>query len=114
MGITDFVFDTPEPVLIEKYVQSALQGIHDAGFTGDEQYIAAHSLGTVMVQDYLLKSPKLFKGQVMMGGSLMRNKRSNDNSTGLTFFDYPVPTLVLAGNKDGLYRITRNAESYWH
>ena len=86
-----------------------------AGFTGDEQYVAAHSLGTVMAQDYVLKkAPKLFKGMVMMGGSLMRDKRTNDNSTGLTYFDYPVPTLVLAGNKDGLYRITRNAESWWH
>lgn len=49
-----------------------------------------------------------------MGSGLLRDKRHNDNSTGHTVFDYKLPTLVFAGSKDGLYRITRNAESYWH
>lgn len=49
-----------------------------------------------------------------MGGSLLRSMRHNDNSTGLTIIDHPVPTLTIAGTKDGLYRISRNAESYYH
>lgn len=49
-----------------------------------------------------------------MGGSLQRNKYYNDNSTGNSVMTMNIPTLVLAGSRDGLYRISRNAESYFH
>ena len=49
-----------------------------------------------------------------MGGGILRTHRSNNNDTGLTHFDYPVPTLTICGTKDGLYRVTRAAEGYFH
>lgn len=48
-----------------------------------------------------------------MGSVLLRNTR-DINSKGETEFDYPVPTLSLVGEKDGLLRITRGAESHFH
>lgn len=48
-----------------------------------------------------------------MGSVLLRDTRAITES-GNTAFDYDVPTLTLAGDKDGLLRITRAAESYWH
>ncbi len=48
-----------------------------------------------------------------MGSVLLRNTRAI-NESGNTAFDYDVPTLTLVGDKDGLLRITRGAESYWH
>lgn len=48
-----------------------------------------------------------------MGSVLTRDTHSL-NSDGSTHFDYPVPTLTLGGTKDGLLRITRMAESYYH
>lgn len=44
----------------------------------------------------------------------MRTHRRNDNNTGLTLIDNKIPTLTIAGTKDGLYRITRAAEGYFH
>jgi len=44
----------------------------------------------------------------------MRMHRTNHNDTGLTSFDNLVPTMSILGTKDGLYRISRGAESYWH
>ena len=116
VGITNFVGSTPEPILMDHYMQETIKGVKSAGWTGDDIYVAAHSLGTVMAQDYIFNNTKtsIFKGQMMMGGSLARKYRQNNNATGLTEWHYPVPTLVLAGEKDGLYRISRNAESYWH
>lgn len=67
-----------------------------------------------MVQNYTFKNSGDIKGHVLMGGSLMRDKRTNNNSTGETHIDHPVPTLTIAGTRDGLYRITRNAEAYFH
>jgi hypothetical protein len=48
-----------------------------------------------------------------MGSVLTRDNHSL-NSDGTTHFDYTVPTLTLGGTKDGLSRITRVAEAYYH
>lgn len=48
-----------------------------------------------------------------MGSVLLRNKRAITES-GSTHFDYSVPTMTLLGEKDGLLRITRGAEAFWH
>jgi len=49
-----------------------------------------------------------------MGSGLARELRSNNNDTGLTGFNYNVPTLSIFGTKDGLFRVTRAAENYFH
>jgi hypothetical protein len=48
-----------------------------------------------------------------MGSVLTRDKRSIQDD-GTTHYDYDVPTLTIGGTKDGLMRISRVAESYWH
>lgn len=48
-----------------------------------------------------------------MGSVLLRSNHSI-NDDGSTHWDYDVPTLSLAGTKDGLLRISRVAEAYWH
>jgi len=58
------------------------------------------------------KSDKV-KAQILMGSTLTREHRSIQPD-GTTFFDYPVPTLTIGGTKDGLMRISRIAESFWH
>ena len=82
--------------------------------TGSELYLAAHSLGTVFSQTYVQSNPDKFDGLVLMGGGLLRGVRTNNNETGLTEINYDVPTLTIAGTKDGLYRVTRAAEGYFH
>lgn len=48
-----------------------------------------------------------------MGSVLTRDNR-DIQADGSTKYDYDVPTLTLGGTKDGLMRISRVAESYWH
>jgi len=48
-----------------------------------------------------------------MGSVLLRSNHSI-NDDGSTNWDYDVPTLSLAGTKDGLLRISRVAEAYLH
>lgn len=48
-----------------------------------------------------------------MGSTLSRDLRGIQTD-GKTFFDYPVPTLTIGGTKDGMMRISRIAESFWH
>ena len=113
VGIPEFVFDTPEPILIDHYFESALKDLRTAGFTGDNVFIAGHSLGGVMAQKYAKGKSDSIKGQVIMGSVLLRGTRSI-NDDGTTHIDYDVPTLTLGGTKDGLMRVSRLAESYWH
>lgn len=113
MGIPEFIFDTPEPILIDHYVSETLDKLKEAGFDGDNVFMAAHSLGGVFSQDYAKKNSDKIKGQFLMGSVLLRSTHSI-NDDGTTHFDYPVPTLTMGGTKDGLLRISRVAESYWH
>ena len=53
VGIPEFVFDAPEPVLIDHYVQDTIKELKKRGFTGDNIFMAAHSLGGVMSQNYV-------------------------------------------------------------
>lgn len=87
--------------------------MEEAGFTGDNILIAGHSLGGVMTQKYAKSNSDLIKGSILMGSVLLRDTHSI-NDDGTTHFDYPVPTLTLGGTKDGLMRVSRLAEAYWH
>jgi predicted alpha/beta hydrolase family esterase len=75
--------------------------------------LAAHSLGGVMAQKFSKDNSSLIKGQILMGSVLTRDNHSL-NKDGTTHFYYPVPTLTLGGTKDGLMRISRMAEAYYH
>ena len=48
-----------------------------------------------------------------MGSVLTRDQRSI-NADGTSHYDYKVPTLTIGGTKDGLMRVSRVAESFWH
>ena len=74
--------------------------------------IAGHSLGGVMTQMYAKDNSEI-KGQILMGSVLTRDRHSI-NDDGTTHFDYDVPTLTIGGTKDGLMRVSRLAEAYWH
>ena len=75
--------------------------------------LAGHSLGGVMAQNYAKAHFSEIKGQILMGSVLTRDKRQL-NDDGSTHFTQQVPTLTLGGTKDGLMRVSRLAEAYWH
>lgn len=109
----EFVFDAPEPVLIDHYVTKTIDELKKRGFTGDDIFIAAHSLGGVMSQQFVKSHSDLVKGQILMGSTLLRDTHSITDE-GKTLFDYSTPTLQVSGLKDGLLRISRGAEAFWH
>ena len=113
VGIPEFLFDAPEPVLIDHYVEDTISQLKKAGFSGDNIILAAHSLGGVMSQKYAKDHTDTIKGQILMGSVLTRDLHTL-NTDGSTHFNYPVPTLTIGGTKDGLMRISRMAEAYYH
>jgi hypothetical protein len=75
--------------------------------------MAGHSLGGVMAQKYTNGKNSGVKAQILMGSVLTRDNRSIQ-SDGTSKYNYNVPTLTIGGTKDGLMRISRVAESFWH
>lgn len=94
-------------------MKDAIDIFENAGFSGDNLFIAAHSLGGVMSQNFLQSSAAAFKGQILMGSVLRRDTRSIQED-GSTWFDFTTPTLTIGGTRDGLMRLTRVAESFYH
>jgi len=91
IGIPDFLFSTPNPKQIGKHIDSVMDKISSNGFTGDNWFMAAHSLGGVMTQDWLQKgkdSASMFKGQILMSSVLLRDRREIKKDDGKTQFDF--------------------------
>ena len=113
VGIPSFVSGSPDPVTIVGKVSDTVDALRQLGFQGDNIVMAGHSLGGVMSQGYTKTHGDTIKAQVLMGSVLTRDNRSIA-SDGHTVFDYDVPTLSITGSKDGLMRMSRAAESFWH
>jgi predicted alpha/beta-hydrolase family hydrolase len=112
IGIPQFPLKSPDPVSINIYVKSTLKDLIAAGFTGDNIMLAGHSLGGVMAQKYSAGNMSQIKGLITMGSTITRDNRKM-NKDGTTHINN-VPTLTIGGTKDGLMRISRIAESWYH
>jgi pimeloyl-ACP methyl ester carboxylesterase len=75
IGLPQFLFDKPEPILMDHYVSDTIKALRADGFTGDNILIAGHSLGGVMAQNYSGSNSDTIKGQFLMGSVLTRDKR---------------------------------------
>ena len=104
-GIPKFSLDTPEPLEIAAGIKRIIGSLTEAGMNTTKVFFAAHSLGGTILQDYLFSNREVGFAQVLMGSFLARMYR---NET------YPVPTLTIGGELDGLCRVTRIMESFYH
>lgn len=110
VSVPAFIGNIPEPLQFGSKMSSAMKQMHAAGLDESAPIaVLAHSLGGVFLQDYTFKC-KSCPVQILMGATLLRKYRNGSKGTG----DYPVPTLMLDGTLDGLMRVTRQAESFYH
>ena len=105
IGMPQYPLDTVEPLVIESGIQRVIKGMKSQGMNTSLLFLAGHSLGGAMLQDYVHSNPTGIKGQILMGSYLERKYK---NQT------YPTPTLTIGGELDGLSRVTRVMESYYH
>ena len=105
VGIPEFPLDMPEPLAISGSVDRILQSMLQSGMPKTAKlFFIAHSLGGIILQDYLAANPSLAAGQVLMGSFLLSKYRDTP---------YKVPTMTLGGEMDGLCRVTRIMEEYY-
>ena len=105
VGIPKFSLDTPDPLEIAECISRIMDSMHAAGMNTKKFFFAGHSLGGTVLQDYLFDSGETGFAQVLMGSFLERKYRN---------ISYPVATLTIGGELDGLCRVTRIMESFYH
>eukprot|EP00300_Choanocystis_sp_HF-7_P001351 c11092_g1_i2.p1 GENE.c11092_g1_i2~~c11092_g1_i2.p1 ORF type:complete len:597 (+),score=103.96 c11092_g1_i2:1-1791(+) len=107
VGLPSSPLDTPNPETLPKAISQILDQMYTAGLPKDAILLyGGHSLGSIMVQIYVEAHAPNATALVLSGGFLARKYFAND---------FPVPTLTIGGELDGLARVTRvGAESYYN
>ena len=105
VGIVECLLDLPAPLDVSEGVSRILSTMKSSGMTATSVFFAGHSLGGMALQDYLYNDVKDAPGQMLLGSFLLRRYRN---------VTYPVPTMTIGGELDGLARVTRIMEEYYH
>ena len=105
VGIVECPLDLPAPLEVSVGVNRILSTMRSSGMTATSVFFAGHSLGGAALQDYLYSDVKSAPGQILLGSFLLRKYRNES---------YPVPTITIGGELDGLARVTRIMEEYYH
>ncbi|GMI36778.1 hypothetical protein TeGR_g4623, partial [Tetraparma gracilis] len=80
----------------------------------DFNFFGGHSLGGAMMPDYVNDNSDVADGQVLFGAFLGRKFRTGTTPEGRPQVEYPVSTLTVGGELDGLCRITRITEALYN
>eukprot|EP00047_Mylnosiga_fluctuans_P013069 m.29237 g.29237 ORF g.29237 m.29237 type:complete len:532 (-) comp4643_c0_seq1:103-1698(-) len=108
VGIPALTQNTSDPAIVAPglaRIQGALQA---AGLPASAPVVAAaHSNGGVGLQQYTAQHPSAFVAQILLGAFVSRSQLNTSQPIAL-------PTLTVGGELDGVARITRIAESYYH
>lgn len=111
--ILEFIFNTPNPLQLGGKIKEGIRQLNETGMDSENIYVVAHSLGGVFSQDYLCKGHDQVKGLALLGSVILRKHRKIGED-GLTTIDMNINTTSVLGSKDGLLRISRTAEAFWH
>ena len=105
VGVPEFVADTPEPLQFGSKIKNVTEQMVKAGMSANRSVILGHSLGGVMAQQYVTSHVGEFDALVLYGATVLRKYRTTP---------FGAPVLTLDGTLDGLLRVTRQAEAWWH
>jgi len=111
VAIPSFLINTPNPGQINSKIKAAIGAIESAGYPGgmgavkasEDVVVGGHSLGGIFSQSAVVKDG--YTALVLFGSYL-------SSINGYAVNKYPKPVLTLAGELDGLTRITRIAQSW--
>ena len=106
VGIPQFDGDMAVPVDPSEGIARILGAMRDGGMSAATTvFFAGHSIGGAALQDYVNNEAKDAPGLILLGSFLRRWYRN---------VTYPVPTITIGGELDGLARVTRIMEEYYH
>lgn len=105
IAIPSFLDNYPSEKLRPKVIDEMLSKLQSAGMPEQTSILlGGHSLGGFTSQILALKYTKQLSGQILLGAFLQRIYQSTNAS-------YPISTLTISGELDGITRVTRIIES---
>lgn len=113
VGVSDFLLDTPNPLTISSQISDIIDQIKEtAGGSPQKIFYAGHSLGGVVLSNHL--KDQLVDGVILLGSFLTRSFRSISDPDGFSILNFKSRVLTIGAELDGLSRITRMAEAFYH
>ncbi|GMH82641.1 hypothetical protein TL16_g09328 [Triparma laevis f. inornata] len=76
-------------------------------------FYAGHSLGGAMMPDYVASKPDDADAMFLLGSFITRKYKTGKTDAGRPQVKFPVPTLTIGGELDGLCRISRIVEALY-
>lgn len=84
------------------------------GMKAQFKFYAGHSLGGAMMPDYVnTEVPTTANGMFLFGAFLTRSFKTGHTSSGRPQVQFPVPSLTVGGELDGLARLSRIVEALY-
>ena len=107
IAIPSFPNDIPVEEARPHVIDEMLTKLSAAGMPKNTTiFLGGHSLGGITSQDLAIKYQNITLGQILVGSFLQMKYQSTENI-------YPVSTLTLSGELDGLTGVTRIIESFY-
>jgi hypothetical protein len=102
------------PGALESGIQRVNEAMVGQGMDAQFDFYAGHSLGGAMMPDYVNDhAADTADGQILMGAFLTRKFKTGSTAEGRPQVEYPVSTLTIGGELDGLCRLTRISEALY-
>jgi len=95
------------PVAIEVKNKEIIAKLEIVGMKAQKKIYAGHSEGGAMLQLWTPYTKDTVDAQILLGSFITRAFKNDYH------FSYPVPTLTVGAELDGLCRVTRIAEAYY-
>jgi len=116
VGIAQSPMNTA-PIGLSKVMGKLAKKMQALGMDAEYTFHGGHSLGGAMTPDYvadaLVDAPGSIHGMVLMGSFMTRKYKSGSTAEGRPQVEFPVPSLTISGELDGLCRLTRIAEALY-
>lgn len=104
VAIPRFKNNTVEVNDIPTAVDRCLSELKESGMQTSVIFYIGEYVGGAYLQEYLLNNEGNASGLILLGSFLSRENRSK----------FPIPSLTIGGGRDGLVRVTRLMEAYYH
>jgi hypothetical protein len=84
------------------------------GMKAELNFYGGHSLGGAMMPDYVFENAaETADGMLLLGSFITRKYKTGTTAEGRPQVEFPVPTLTIGGELDGLCRIPRITEALY-
>ncbi len=94
-------------------ISRAKKAAEELGMNPTFEFYGGHSLGGAMMPDYVADSAEDADAMVLLGSFITRKYKTGATEAGRPQVEFPVPTLTVGGELDGLCRMTRITEALY-